>query len=99
MCLFNLAGEGNLIEPGPLSRFYIPGPYAPWRASHLNVSARKMGSEEAGELRHLGWEQDDAEVFSSETGANGLLWERFTARHQAEDMIDAWPDVVYEPEP
>ncbi|MBL4713954.1 MAG: hypothetical protein JKY64_05470 [Alcanivorax sp.] len=74
----------------------ISGTYALWRTSQLNVSVRKTESE-AGKLRHLGWETDDAESFTSEIDCNGILWERFSARHQAQEIHEAWPDVLYEP--
>lgn len=75
----------------------IPGTYALWRTAHLNVSVRCTGNDEVGKLRHLGWETDDAESFTSETDCNGILWEHFTAKHQAQEIKEAWPDVAYEP--
>ncbi|MEX0731086.1 MAG: hypothetical protein WED00_12245 [Aquisalimonadaceae bacterium] len=75
----------------------VPGTYALWRTAHLNVSVRKTGSEGAGKLRHLGWETDKADAFTSETDCNGFLWEHFTAEHQAEEIKEAWPDIAYEP--
>ena len=75
----------------------IPDAYALWRTPQLNVSVRKTGDEEVGKLRHLGWEIDDADAFTSDTDCNGILWECFAAEHQAEEIREAWPDVVYEP--
>ncbi len=75
----------------------IPGAYALWRTPSLNVSIRKTGEHEAGKLRHLGWEDDEATAFTSETDCNGILWETFAAEHQAQEIQEAWPDVTYEP--
>ena len=75
----------------------IAGTYALWRTAHLNVSVRNTGSEEAGKLRHLGWETNNAEAFTSETDCNGIRWEQFTAEQQAQEIKEAWPDVEYEP--
>jgi hypothetical protein len=60
------------------------------------VSIRKSASEDAGTLRHLGWETDQASAFTSDTDCNGILWEHFSAEHQAEEIREAWPGTVYE---
>lgn len=69
----------------------IPGEYALWRTDTLNVSIRKVASAEAGALRHLGWEDPSAPAFSAEHDVNGILWERFTAGQQAEEIQQIWP--------
>ena len=28
---------------------------------------------------------------------NGIVWERFTARHQADEINELWPDADYQP--
>ncbi len=75
----------------------IPGEYALWRTAALNVSVRKTGDDATGTLRHLGWETDAAETFSSETDCNGIVWEQFTAAQQAQEIQALWPNVVYRP--
>jgi hypothetical protein len=64
----------------------IPGEYALWRTESLNVSVRQDPACEAGSLRHLGWEDPAAPVFSRDTDVNGIVWERFTAQHQADEI-------------
>mgnify|MGYP000710593439 CR=1 FL=1 len=73
----------------------IPGAYALWRTACLNVSIRTTDQNEAGQLRHLGWEADDAADFSSDTDCNGILWERFSAEHQAQEIGELWPEANY----
>jgi hypothetical protein len=69
----------------------IPGEYALWRTERLNLSIRKVVSAEAGQVRHLGWEDPEAIAFSVERDVNGSLWERFTADQQAEEIRQIWP--------
>lgn len=75
----------------------IPDAYALWRTAHLNVSIRKVAAEDAGQLRHLGWESDEAQILTTETDCNGILWESFSAEFQAQEIKGLWPNVVYEP--
>jgi catechol 2,3-dioxygenase-like lactoylglutathione lyase family enzyme len=76
----------------------VPGQYALWRSTTLNLSVRQDASCQPGEMRHLGWEDDTAEAFTSDTDCNGILWERFAAHHQAEEINEIWPDTAYIPE-
>ena len=75
----------------------IPGEYALWRTETLNFSIRKVVSAEAGRLRHLGWEDPEATAFSVERDLNGILWERFTADQQADEILQIWPGTDYLP--
>lgn len=63
--------------------------YALWRTETLNFSIRR--APDASGLRHLGWEDSDASAFSEETDVNGLVWERFTAEQQREEIERHWP--------
>lgn len=85
------------IRFGQAPDLVIPDAYALWRTAHLNVSIRKVGSQDAGQLRHLGWESGEAETFTTETDCNGILWEYFSAEFQAQEIKELWPNVVYEP--
>ncbi len=75
----------------------IPDEYALWRTDKLNVSVRKATNEEVGQLRHLGWESDDIENFSTDVDCNGILWEEFSAKKQADEINDLWPGTDYKP--
>lgn len=77
---------------------FIPNEYALWRTDSLNVSIRQDSTAQAGELRHLGWEDDSASEFTQETDVNGITWERFTAQQQADEINELWPEANYKPE-
>jgi catechol 2,3-dioxygenase-like lactoylglutathione lyase family enzyme len=84
---------------GQTPSLVIPGEYALWRTAQLNVSVRLVDEKQAGQLRHLGWEDDSAEGFSSDVDCNGILWELFDAREQAREIHEIWPEVDYTPNP
>jgi hypothetical protein len=50
-----------------------------------------------GSLRHLGWEDPTASEFIQDTDVNGIVWERFTAQHQADEINEIWPEANYLP--
>lgn len=76
---------------------FIIGEYALWRTQTLNVSVRYDKHCKSGELRHLGWEDAEAPKFSQETDINGIVWERFTAQQQADEINELWADAEYTP--
>jgi hypothetical protein len=76
----------------------VPGEYALWRTETLNISVRQDSTCPPGALRHLGWEDDDAESFTTDTDCNGILWECFAAHHQAAEINEIWPEAGYIPE-
>ena len=75
----------------------IPGEYALWRTESLNVSVRQDPDCETGSLRHLGWEDPIAHEFTHDIDVNGIVWERFTAQHQADEINEIWPEANYQP--
>ena len=75
----------------------VPNEYALWRTDAVNLSIRQDSSCKSGHLRHLGWEDSQAEQFSSEMDSNGLTWECFTAQQQAEEINTLWPQADYQP--
>lgn len=76
---------------------FIPGEYALWRTESLNVSVRRDDKCKAGTLRHLGWEDSTALEFTQDIDVNGIVWERFTAQHQADEINELWPEANYQP--
>lgn len=76
----------------------IPGEYALWRNESFNISVRHDPTCSPGELRHLGWEDAQADTFTTSTDVNGILWEHFTAALQAEEIEAAWPGTGYIPD-
>jgi catechol 2,3-dioxygenase-like lactoylglutathione lyase family enzyme len=59
----------------------VPCQYAMWRTDLLNFSINEKPGK-AGQLRHLGFEDDAAEGYSSSFDVNGLEWELFSAIEQ-----------------
>ena len=75
----------------------VPGTYALFRTASVNLSLTE-NAEQAGQLRHLGVEDPEAAAFAAEAGPDGLVWERFTAEQQAEEINTCWPQANYTPE-
>jgi hypothetical protein len=83
------------LEAEPCS--VVQGEYALWRTETLNVSIRHDANCPSGTLRHLGWEDSNTSEFSEETDVNGIVWEKFTAQQQANEINEFWPQANYEP--
>ncbi|OZI26214.1 hypothetical protein CAL26_02410 [Bordetella genomosp. 9] len=67
----------------------VPGQYAMWRTDILNFSINEKPGQ-AGQLRHVGFEDDTAEGYSSSTDVNGLEWEQFSAAEQDARIVGAY---------
>lgn len=76
----------------------VSGEYALWRTETINLSVRQDDSCQPGELRHLGWEDESAIKFSQDVDVNGIVWERFNAQHQADEINETWSVANYVPE-
>ena len=76
---------------------YVADEYALWRTESLNISVRQDPKCKPGELRHLGWEEPDAPEFSQSTDVNGVVWERFSAQQQADEINEIWPVAGFIP--
>lgn len=83
------------LEQAPCS--FVANEYALWRTDSLNVSVRQDPKCKPGELRHLGWEDSTAPDFSQNTDVNGIVWERFSAEQQADEINELWPEAQYKP--
>ena len=64
----------------------VTGEYALWRTEILNLSIRQDPSCSSGGLRHLGWEDTNANEFTRDTDVNGIVWEHFNAQNQADEI-------------
>jgi len=76
---------------------FVAGEYALWRTETLNFSVRQDPNCATGTLRHLGWEDPTATAFTEDTDVNGIVWERFAAQHQADEINEIWPEADYQP--
>lgn len=70
----------------------VAGEYALWRTGTLNLSIRRSG-EEAGTVRHVGFERDDAPAFETFADPDGLVWESFSRAQQEDEIRATWPDA------
>ncbi|MCP9889333.1 hypothetical protein KBY96_15560 [Cyanobium sp. ATX 6A2] len=68
----------------------VAGEYALWRTEGLNLSIRVVKAGEAGQLRHLGWEEAEAAAMESSVDVNGILWERFSCAAQRQEIEALW---------
>jgi hypothetical protein len=69
----------------------VPGKYAMWRTNCLNFSINQV-PECAGQLRHLGFEDDLATGFSSSYDVNAIEWECFSSEAQNRKIIERYGD-------
>lgn len=69
----------------------VPGEYALWRTETVNLSVRVDPSVQSGSLRHLGFEDEHAEGFTSSIDPAGIVWERFRAQDQKNEIQEIWP--------
>ncbi|QBR00526.1 hypothetical protein [Paraburkholderia pallida] len=67
----------------------VPGQYAMWRTDLLNFSINEK-PEQAGQLRHVGFEGDSIKGYSSSVDVNGLEWELFSAAEQDARIVSAY---------
>jgi len=72
----------------------VPGEYALWRTDGLNLSIRRT-DDAPGTLRHLGWEDPDAESFTLDEDPNGITWERFASDAQDREILERWPHALF----
>jgi hypothetical protein len=71
----------------------VENEYALWRTETLNLSIR-YDPNATSVLRHLGWEDERAESFTSDVDCNGIGWEHFSAEHQASEIREIWPGAI-----
>lgn len=71
----------------------VPGLYAMWRTNLLNFSIN-LTPAKAGQLRHVGFEDDSAEGYSSSVDVNGLEWELFSMEEQDRRIVATYGKAV-----
>ncbi|HUW28942.1 MAG TPA: hypothetical protein VMV97_10055 [Sulfuriferula sp.] len=67
----------------------VAGKYAMWRTDLLNFSISEM-PECAGKLRHVGFEDDAVQGFSSTVDVNDIEWESFSAQDQDKRIVEMY---------
>ena len=63
--------------------------YAMWRTDTLNFSINQI-PDRAGELRHVGFEDEATQGFSSNYDTNGLEWELFSPQAQDQKIVEMY---------
>jgi hypothetical protein len=71
----------------------VQGKYAMWRTEQLNFSISQL-PERAGQLRHLGFEDESASGFAEERDVNGVVWEFFSPSGQDEKILEMYGNRV-----
>ena len=61
--------------------------YAMWRTDTLNFSINQI-PERVGQLRHVGFEDEAKEGFSSDFDTNGLEWEHFSPDTHDQKIVE-----------
>jgi hypothetical protein len=77
----------NRLGQGPT--VIVAGKYAMWRTQQLNFSINEL-PQRAGQLRHLGFEDDTVDGFSAEHDVNGIEWELFSPTDQDEKIHEMY---------
>ena len=77
--------------------FIVAGKHALWRTQAINFVVRRDHQGRPGELQHLGREDDDAILWSSDTDVNNILQERFSCQQQIGEAPGIWPNVEIRP--
>jgi hypothetical protein len=67
----------------------VPDKYAMWRTELLNFSINQT-PERAGQLRHIGFEDDSVQGFASSRDVNGIEWERFSPKAQDDKIGETY---------
>ncbi len=67
----------------------VDGKYAMWRTEQMNFSINEIPAR-AGQLRHLGFEDEDATGFSMDHDVNNIMWELFSPSAQDEKIIEIY---------
>jgi len=78
------------VEPSVVAK----GAYALFVTPEVNLSLSEL-PEQAGQLRHLGFEEPKAAGFGVETDSSGFVWETFSAAQQADEIMERWPGAVW----
>jgi hypothetical protein len=71
----------------------VQGKYAMWRTEQLNFSISQL-PEGAGQLRHLGFEDEAVSGFTEERDVNGVVWELFSPSGQDEKILEMYGNRV-----
>ena len=71
----------------------VTGKYAMWRTEQMNFSINQI-PQRAGQLRHLGFEDEDAAGFTMDYDCNDIMWELFSPQAQDDKIREMYGEPV-----
>jgi catechol 2,3-dioxygenase-like lactoylglutathione lyase family enzyme len=72
------------------------GEYALFRTPILNLSLTFAPASKTS-VRHLGFEDASCLQKSADADPGGMMWERFSVQHQADEIKKLWPNTSWKP--
>ena len=81
--------EDYSLRLGQNPTVVVSGKYAMWRTDTLNFSINQI-PDRAGQLRHVGFEDESVQGFSSDYDTNGLEWELFSPEAQDQKIVEIY---------
>ncbi len=81
--------EDYSLRLGQNPTVVVSGKYAMWRTDTLNFSINQI-PDRAGQLRHVGFEDESIQGFSSDYDTNGLEWELFSPQAQDQKIVEIY---------
>jgi hypothetical protein len=85
---FNKSVDEYSEKLGCLPEVVVDDRYALWRNEILNFSISKKAGQEAGIIRHIGFEDPSLNDFSEEQDCNNITWEFFDKLSQQKEIKD-----------
>ena len=70
------------------------GRYAQWQTDCLNFTISCKPAQEAGQVRHIGFEDDSASGMREEVDTAGITWEYFHPDAQKDEVCKKFPNAV-----
>ena len=81
--------EDYSLRLGQNPTVVVSDKYAMWRTDTLNFSINQI-PDRAGQLRHVGFEDESVQGFSSDYDTNGLEWELFSPEAQDQKIVEIY---------
>ena len=81
--------EDYSLRLGQNPTVVVSDKYAMWRTDTLNFSINQI-PDRAGQLRHVGFEDESIQGFSSDYDTNGLEWELFSPQAQDQKIVEIY---------